>query len=199
MKIGLMGGTFNPIHNGHLIISEYVREVMDLDKVIFIPSGDPPHKESSDLLNAAIRKDMTLLATLSNSKFDVSTIEIDRKGKSYTVDTIMELREKYKEDELFFIIGSDSLFQLRTWRNFEELLSIANFIVANRPGDNHNDIYMQMKILENTYGASIKKVDTPLISISSTDIRSRIAKGFSIKYLVPESVENYIIKQDLYK
>lgn len=199
MKIGLMGGTFNPIHNGHLIISEHIRDSIGLDKIIFIPSGNPPHKASDDLLRAEIRKDLTLLAILSNPKFSLSTIEIERAGKSYTIDTIRELKKQYSEDELYFIIGADSLFELNLWKDYEELLRITNFIVVDRPGANNSEIDTIIHNLQKNYGAIIKRVDIPLIEISSTDIRNRIKKGLSIKYLVPDKVEEFIINEGLYK
>ena len=199
MKIGLIGGTFNPIHHGHLILSEYVRENCQLDKVIFIPTGLPPHKSESVVKDPEIRLEMTKMAIESNQYFRVSHIETYRQGLSYTIDTIKELKILYPNDQLYFIIGADSLFELPTWKYYEKLISTTNIIVVNRPGGANNLIGAKIKEYEDEFGGNIIEVKSPLIDISSSDIRDRVKAGKSIKYLVPSNVEEYILQNSLYK
>jgi nicotinate-nucleotide adenylyltransferase len=199
MKIGLIGGTFNPIHHGHLILSEYVRENFKLDKVIFIPTGLPPHKSASVVEKPEIRLEMTKLAIEMNQFFSVSDIETYREGISYTIDTIIELKNLYPTDQLYFLIGADSLFELPTWKYYEQLISKTNIIVVNRPGGANNLIGAKIKEYEDQFGGSIIEVKSPLIDISSSDIRNRVKDGKSIKYLVPNNVEEFILQNNLYK
>lgn len=199
MKIGIMGGTFNPIHNGHLILSEYIREEANLDKIIFIPAGRPPHKKNPEVLNSNTRKEMLDLAIESNSYFEVSTLEIDKDDISYTIDTVNELKKIYPKDEIYLIIGGDSLLELEKWKDFKRLISITNFIVVDRHGSSSEEVIKKIKELNRTYNGNITRFHSPIIEISSTDIRKRIKKGLSIKYLVPEGVEEHIISKELYK
>ena len=199
MRIGLIGGTFNPIHHGHLILSEYVRENFQLDKVIFIPTGLPPHKAELAVENPEIRLEMARLGIESNCFFNVSDIETYREGISYTIDTIMELKKLHLNDQLYFIIGADSLFQLPTWKDYEKLISTTNIIVVNRPGGDNNLIEDKIKEYEDLFGGNIIEVKSPLIEISSSDIRNRVKNGKSIKYLVPQKVEEYILQKSMYK
>lgn len=198
MKIGIMGGTFDPIHMGHLIIGEYARDLLKLEKVIFIPTGVNPFKTDRDTSSSAQRVDMVKLAIESNPYFEISTIEVHREGLSYTVDTIKSLKEKYKEDDLYFIIGSDIIFQIENWKDFKELIKLCKFILFNRPGKNEIEIDNKVKELSSLYNLSFERISAPLIDISSTDIRYRVRNRQSIKYLVPEAVEDYIIKHKLY-
>ncbi len=198
MRIGLMGGTFNPIHTGHLIISEYIKEKFPLDKVIFVPSNNPPHKELEGIISASHRHNLAILATENNQDFEVSNIELERKGKSYTIDTIKEFKSLFPNDDLYFLIGGDTLFKLIEWHNIEELFQITNFIVIGRDGFSDDDILRKIKELKDKYGARIDFVDGPIIEISSTKIRENIEKSHSIKYLVPEKVEEYIYHNKLY-
>jgi nicotinate-nucleotide adenylyltransferase len=198
MKIGLMGGTFNPIHLGHLLISEYIRTNFPLDKIIFIPSGNPPHKEYDDIVSSQHRLNMVVLATQENPYFEVSKNEIERQGKSYTVDTLMEFKDIYPNDELYFIIGEDSLYNLRNWKDPEKLFCIINFIVIGRNNLEDKNMLTKISELNVKYGATIHYIDGPIIQISSTDIRNNIKNFQSIKYLVPETVEKYIIDNKLY-
>jgi nicotinate-nucleotide adenylyltransferase len=199
MKIGIMGGTFNPIHNGHLIMAEYARYSLNLDKVLFIPTGKPPHKEIEEATYLNHRLEMTVLATLSNSFFQVSSMEIERKNITYTIDTIEALREEYPRDEFYFIIGADSLFEIEKWKDYKKLLGLCNFAVVERPNFNNDKIVEKIQNLETLHNSNIVKIDSPLIEISSTEIRNRVNKEQSIKYLVPELVEDYIAKYGLYK
>ncbi|MDO5041539.1 MAG: nicotinate-nucleotide adenylyltransferase [Peptoniphilus sp.] len=196
-KYGIIGGTFDPIHYGHLMISEIIREEMGLEKVIFIPTGNPPHK--NDILSADIRFEMTNIATKSNKYFTVSDIESKKKFVSYSVDTVTEL-SRIIDGKLYFIIGSDTLFQLKTWKKFEELAKKVEFVVAMRPS------YMSTKLLELElnylsfkYQAKINVVEIPLYEISSTLIRSRLALGESVKYLIPDELIEFIEEKGLYK
>jgi nicotinate-nucleotide adenylyltransferase len=198
MKIGLMGGTFNPIHLGHLIITEFIRINLSLDKVIFIPSGNPPHKDLDEIISAKHRYNMALLAVDSNPHFQISLSEINRRGISYTVDTIREFIENFPNDELFFIIGADSLNELTKWKEFILLFKITNFIAIGRPGISKEDCLNKINELHDKYNVNIDYIDGPLIEISSTDIRQRVSKDKSIKYLVPETIEEYIKVNNLY-
>lgn len=199
MNIGIMGGTFSPIHNGHLILSEYIRQKMNLDRVIFIPTGIPPHKDVRYVLDAHIRKEMIELAIESNPYFCLSTMEIDKEGISYTIDTVTELKEIYSKDRLYMIIGADSLLSLHTWKGFEKLIRMTDFVVADRHGACDSDVLARIKDLNIRFGSNICRIDTPIIEISSTEIRNKIKEGLSIRYLVPESVEEYIIDNNLYR
>lgn len=198
MKIGLMGGTFNPIHMGHLIISEFLRITFPLDKVIFIPSGNPPHK-NNDIAESDHRIAMVKLATNSNPFFEVSSIELKRIGKSYTIDTVKKIKALYPDDELYFIIGSDSLLDLTTWKDFESLVTNINFLICGRPENTEESIIRKVEELTKKYNSNIIYIKGPLVEISSTLIRDRIKDEKSFKYLVPEKVENYIYENNLYK
>lgn len=197
-KYGIFGGSFNPIHYGHLMICEYIKEEMDLDKVIFIPTGNPPHKEID--VSAEDRYQMVKLAIASNPYFEISDIETTRVKLSYTVDTIKELKKTYKEEKLYFLIGLDSLFQLKTWKKIKDLSREIEFVVAQRPGylDEEN-IKREVEFLKESYGTKITLIKTPLYEISSTDLRQRIKEGKSLRYLIPEKVIDYIEESDFYK
>jgi len=197
-KIGIMGGTFDPIHVGHLVTAEAVRNEYGLDKVLFIPAANPPHKQNQKVTPAIHRYIMTAMATYSNPYFHVSSIELDRPGPSYTIDTIYELIDKFgPQTEIYFITGADAIQEIPTWDRIEELLGLCQFIAATRPGcvpsvDNIKEYFGELGV------SRIHRLNTPELEISSTDIRARIKSACSIKYIVPESVENYIIKEGLY-
>ncbi len=197
-KIGIMGGTFDPIHLGHLATAESVREIFQLDEILFIPAARPPHKVEKNVTPELHRLIMTFLATKSNEKFRVSPMEILRDGLSYTLETVNELHKKLGEStELFFIIGADSLRDLPTWYQSRELVSKCHFIATTRP--NVKVKFSEVKKFFGKLGKEkIHQVATPGIEISSTEIRRRVKEGLSIKYLVPEVVEEYIIKERLY-
>ena len=198
-RIGIMGGTFDPIHVGHLMTAEAVRDEFGLDKVLFIPAAVPPHKLDQQVTDARHRYLMTVLATTSNPHFDVSSIEMDRPGPSYTIDTIYELRRQYGENtDLFFITGADAIAEIPTWDRIEELLGLCQFIAATRPGflpnvDNIKEYFGELG------SARIHRLETAELEISSTNLRVRLKRGFSIKYIVPPAVEDYIYKEGLYK
>jgi nicotinate-nucleotide adenylyltransferase len=195
-KIGIMGGTFDPIHTGHLIAAETVRSEYGLEKIIFIPAGSPPHKQGFKITGALHRYIMAVMATCANPDFVVSALEQEREGISYTVDTVERLTAYYgAETKLYFIIGADMLKDLPDWKNSDRLFSLCRFVVVARPGS-AGEIN---KFTQNFRGAAtIDYLAAPGMEISSTNIRERIKTGRSIKYIVPESVENYIHKNQLY-
>ncbi len=198
-KIGISGGTFNPIHYGHLIVAEMVRDEFGLEKILFVPSGMPPHKNLRDVAGAEHRFNMVQQAVKNNPYFFESRVEVERGGYTYTIDTLKNLRQTYGKDaKLYYIIGADVLSDLLTWRNYQEVFGICEFIAVLRPGNGIEVFNRQMEYLRDTFGAVIHFIDTPLIEISSTEIRNRIRQGKSIKYLVPEAVEDYIKENRLY-
>lgn len=198
MKVGILGGTFNPIHHGHLIIAEYTREYLDFDKILFIPTGIPPHKDRFQVLNGKTRSEMVSLAIESNPRFECSNIEIDKNGTSYTIDTINLLKKKRPKEEFHLIIGGDSLLELNSWKGFEELIDSVDIIVADRYGAYGKSIIKEIDRLNKKRKKKIINLSTPIIDISSTEIRKKVQEGRSIKYLTPENVEEYIMERGLY-
>lgn len=195
-----MGGTFDPVHYGHLVAGEAARKEFNLDKVVYVPSGRPPHKQEKNITESHHRYLMTVLATTTNRYFDVSRMEIDREGHSYAVDTVAQFNEKYKgRAELYFITGGDAILEILTWKRVEDLLRQCTFIAATRPGFNLEGL--QDKLSQKLPQQLCQKIipfQVPALAISSTDIRTRIRKGDPIKYLLPENVENYIYKHRIY-
>lgn len=199
-RFGIMGGSFDPIHYGHLMLAEQIRTQFHLDKVYFVPVGNAPHKKAGQMTDKLHRYEMTVLATMTNPGFSVSRIEIDSDTVSYTINTIKKLKEQIgEEDKLYFITGADALIELETWKSYEELLGICKFIAATRPGIDRSKLELKIQDLKERYDADISITTVPALAISSTDIRSRVETGQSIRYLLPESVEHYIHKKDLYK
>ena len=197
-KYGIFGGSFNPIHYGHLMICEYIKEEMGLDKVIFIPTGNPPHKDLG--VSAEDRYEMVKLAISPNPDFEISDIETTRVNLSYTVDTIRKLKKIYKEEKLYFLIGLDSLFQLKTWKKIGDLSQEIEFVVALRPGYiDKEEINREIDFLRDNFGTRINLIKTPLYEISSTDLRDRIHEGKSLRYLIPKKVLDYIEESGFYK
>ncbi|MDD5166153.1 MAG: nicotinate-nucleotide adenylyltransferase [Candidatus Omnitrophica bacterium] len=188
MKIGILGGTFNPVHLGHLILAEEIREKLKLDKIIFVPTYLPPHKDNTDIAEARHRYTMVKLAIKSNKFFLASDIEIKRDGRSYTIDTIKEFNKKYAKDELYFVIGSDLLKYLDEWKDLNEIIKMVKFIAATRPG----------YPLQNL-PAYISTVPIRAVDISGFEIRSAVKEGRSFRYLVPDSVFKYINRERLYR
>ncbi|HAA90765.1 MAG: putative nicotinate-nucleotide adenylyltransferase [Thermoanaerobacterales bacterium 50_218] len=196
-RIGIMGGTFDPIHYGHLVTAEVARETYRLDQVIFVPSGQPPHKAPGSVSDFWHRYLMVMLAICSNPWFRVSRIEYDRGGPSYTIDTIREFKRIFGEGtELYFITGADAILEIFTWKQPEELLSSCRFIAATRPG---YDLGKLENLLGEYFSRSVSVLEVPLLSISSSELRMRVRRGLSIKYLVPDPVEIYIHHNGLYK
>jgi nicotinate-nucleotide adenylyltransferase len=201
-RIGVMGGTFDPIHNGHLVTAEEAWKQFRLDLVIFIPSGHPPHKEDRKSLDPEDRYLMTVIATASNPHFKVSRMEIDRPGPSYTIDTVREIHRVYgRNTEVLFITGADAILEILTWKEPEKVLREATFIAATRPG-------YELKKLEESLPEAEKErhetdprvlvMEIPALAISSTDIRDRVREGRAITYLVPEGVSKFIEKNGFY-
>ncbi|MDF2839438.1 MAG: nicotinate (nicotinamide) nucleotide adenylyltransferase [Clostridia bacterium] len=200
LKYAIMGGTFDPIHFGHLSAAEEVRVRLNCQKVIFIPSGKPPHKKEYEVSDSIHRYAMTLLAMSTNPNFEISDIEINRKGYTYTLDTIKQLREIYgKEVELLFITGADAVLEIETWYKVDELLKICSFAAVTRPGYDKTKLEQKLHELQSKYNGELHIVDVPGLSISSTDLRKRIMEGTSLRYLVPEAVEEYINNHGLYR
>ncbi len=196
-KVGIMGGTFDPIHLGHLVIANEVLNIFKLDEIIFIPSGNPPHKNGTKA-SSQDRYLMATLATLSNNKFTVSDIEIKNPEKSYTLNTIAELINIYTDTEFYFITGADAIINLPNWREPEKLLKLCKFIAVSRPGISKEIVEENIAAIEKNFNGNIELLQAPMLQISSTDIRNRFKNGKSAKYLLPESVEQYIIKNNLY-
>ncbi len=197
MKLGIMGGTFNPIHNAHLATAEFIRDKYNLDKVVFIPTGDPPHKKN--VLDKKHRYNMVVLSTLKNDDFFVSDYEIfSDRGQNYTIDTLRYISKTYKNEDLYFITGSDAINQMETWKDFEENFKLAKVIGAIRPGIGMLETQENVERYRELYKADIDIVYVPSLEISSTYIRSRVKGKRSIKYLVPGRVEEYIKMYDLY-
>lgn len=198
-RFAVMGGTFDPIHYGHLVTAEAVRDKFKLDKVLFVPTGNPPHKMSRATSDPEHRYLMTVLATITNPYFDVSRLEIDRTGITYTVDTIKDLRKIYGENaEIYFITGADAILEILTWYNVEELFKICCFVAATRPGFHGKDMEQKLNEIKSKYNQEIFSIEVPSLAISSTDIRDRIKNCKTIRYLLPEAVEHYIRKSNLY-
>lgn len=202
-SIAIMGGTFDPIHYGHLATAEAVLHRFNVDKIIFMPTGHSYMKENGEGEKVTPNEQrfmMTSLATVRNKNFLTSRIEIDRKGKTYTVDTIEEIRKLCGPDvHIYFITGADAIEQIMTWKNPEKLFSLCDFIAVTRPGYNKNKLYEEIGEIMGKYKSRIYYMQVPALEISSSDIRKRVAAGQPIKYLLPESVEEYIEKFGLYK
>ncbi len=199
MKIGIMGGTFDPIHYGHLYIAEYVREECHLDYIVFMPAGDTPHKDTKLITDKELRYKMTECAVHDNEYFKVSDIEIKKQGRSYTVETAKILKEKFSEDDIYFIIGADSADSIEKWHKFRELLDIAKFIVVPRSGVSVDGLRSDINRYIRDYDADMVLVSAPLYELSSTMIRDFVSLGRSIKYMTPDSVIDIIGENHLYE
>jgi len=195
MRFGIMGGTFDPIHYGHLVTAEEALQQFGLDEVVFVPTGRPWMKQHEVVSSAEDRYLMTVIATASNPRFRVSRMEVDRAGPTYTIDTLRGLkRELGPSAELFFITGADAILEIFQWKEPAELFDIAHFIAATRPG--YDIAALDARAADHP---GITVMNIPALAISSTDIRERVAKGRPIRYLVPEGVKSYVEKADLYR
>jgi nicotinate-nucleotide adenylyltransferase len=190
-RLGVMGGTFDPIHHGHLVAASEVVSQFHLDEVVFVPTGTPWQKDRRPVSPAEDRYLMTVVATMSNPQFSVSRIDIDRQGPTYTTDTLRELRALHADADLFFITGADALSQIFSWRNAEELFDLAHFIGVTRPGHTLTDPGLPE--------GGVSLVEVPALAISSTDCRLRVSRNEPVWYLVPDEVVRYIDKRKLYR
>lgn len=215
-RIGILGGTFNPVHNGHLAIARDLRERLQLQKILFIPSNLPPHKSGEAVPSAAQRYEMVRLAVSGEPSFELSDMEIKRGGRSYTIDTVKALHASDREAEFFFITGLDAFLEIKSWFKWQELLSLCAFVVISRPGYHFSDL-KKLDFMSSA-AASLEKMDKggvaetivqtgafsvylesiPLHDVSATEIRAMIQKGSSVKKILPEAVETYIIKNKIY-
>ncbi|WP_213454062.1 nicotinate-nucleotide adenylyltransferase [Rhizomonospora bruguierae] len=191
-RIGIMGGTFDPIHHGHLVAASEVADLFELDEVVFVPTGQPWQKGMDSVSSPEDRYLMTVVATASNPRFQVSRVDIDRRGPTYTVDTLRDLHAVYGADsELFFITGADALEKILSWKDPDAMFALAKFIGVTRPGFVLSD--------EHLPADTVHLVEVPAMAISSTDCRARVAAGKPVWYLVPDGVVQYIAKRNLYR
>jgi nicotinate-nucleotide adenylyltransferase len=190
MRIGVFGGTFNPIHMAHLLIAEECRDRLNLDKVLFVPCAHPPHKRNDDIAPALDRLAMVRLAIEGHRHFEVDSVELDREGPSFTKDTLAELARRHPDDEIYYIVGRDAFDEMPTWKAPEEIVKLAQLVVVNRPSDKRQS--------EDWY-EPILRVVVPDLGISAEEIRFRVRMGRSIQYWVPAGVEEYIYEKGLYQ
>jgi nicotinate-nucleotide adenylyltransferase len=190
-RIGIMGGTFDPVHHGHLVAASEVAGLFGLDEVVFVPTGEPWQKTGRDVSPAEDRYLMTVIATASNPRFSVSRVDIDRGGPTYTIDTLTDLQRQRPDADLFFITGADALSQILSWRDSERCFELAHFIGVTRPGFTLADSHLPDGV--------VSLVEVPALAISSTGCRDRVARGMPVWYLVPDGVVQYIEKRGLYR
>jgi nicotinate-nucleotide adenylyltransferase len=193
-----MGGTFDPIHFGHLVAAEEALVQFNLDRVVFMPTGQPAFKSGEKVTSPEHRYLMTVIATAANADFEVSRMEIDRPGLTYTVDTLVALREQHgAQTELFFITGADAVWEILSWKDAETVAGLCTFIAATRPGYDLAGALEQHRRVSSEF--RLEHIEVPALAISSTDIRNRVAQRRPIRYLVPEAVSAYIAKYGLYR
>ena len=196
-RLGIMGGTFDPIHYGHLVTAEQAREALELDLVLFMPAGVPAFKQGKRVTDAEDRYAMTVLATAANPAFDASRFEIDRDGVTYTIDTLRALRANYPDNvKLFFITGADAILDLVTWHDAAAMAELATFIAATRPG--YDIEQARQRVAASGVPFDVRYIEIPALAISSTNIRARVSAKKSVRYLTSESVIGYIRKNGLY-
>lgn len=197
--IGIMGGTFDPIHYGHLRAAEEVRQGFGLERVVFVPSGRPPHKPISEVTPPEHRYLMAQLATADHPHFEVSRMEIDRDGPSYTLDTLKALRQVYGEEkDIYFITGLDAVLETPTWKSFTELFELADFIAVTRPGYDLSALISLKQVLGETLFKKIHPFPVTLLAIASSEIRRKLRERESVRYLIPDAVASYAEKERLY-
>ena len=190
-RVGIMGGTFDPIHHGHLVAASEVQSVFDLDEVVFVPTGQPWQKDDRQVSPAELRYLMTVVATASNPRFTVSRVDVDRPGATYTIDTLRALHETWADAELFFITGADALAQILSWKAVDELFELAQFVGVNRPGHELSG--------DGLPAERVSLMEVPAMAISSTACRQRVRAGEPVWYLVPDGVVQFIAKYRLYR
>lgn len=197
--LGILGGTFDPIHYGHLVAAEYAAYGFHLDRVIFVPAAQPPHKDAQGVLSAEHRLAMVKLAIADNPAFELSSLEIDRSGVSYTVDTIETLSQTYPDTDIYFIMGMDSIYILDTWKDIERLVAMCRFIVVTRPAYQLDRSEPALQKVPETFWNQADFLEVPAVDISSTNLRCRVRQGQPIRYLLPPAVEQYIYNNSLYQ
>lgn len=197
MNICIMGGTFNPIHNAHLLLAELAEEEFRIDRMLFMPSGNPPHKRNKHIIPSQYRADMVRLAIADNPGFEFCDYEINKKGYSYTAETLEYFKKKYPDDKLFFIIGGDSLSAFETWYMPDKILELAAILVFERRGY-CGDTQKAVDSLKQKYNAQIYLIHAPMFDISSSIVRERLAEGKTVKYMVHDKVIDYIKENSLY-
>ena len=197
-RLGVMGGTFDPIHHGHLVAASEVADLFGLDEVVFVPTGQPWQKQGRSVTAAEDRYLMTVIATASNPRFSVSRVDIDRGGATYTKDTLRDLKAADPDAELYFITGADALGSILSWQNWEEMFSLARFIGVSRPGFELDSKHITEAMSE-LPAEALTLVEIPALAISSTDCRNRAAQSRPIWYLVPDGVVQYVAKRALYR
>ncbi|WP_233496073.1 nicotinate-nucleotide adenylyltransferase [Geodermatophilus sp. TF02-6] len=190
-RVGVMGGTFDPVHHGHLVAASEVAVLFGLDEVVFVPTGQPWQKSDRDVAPAEDRYLMTVIATASNPRFSVSRVDIDRGGPTYTIDTLTDLQRQRPGDEMFFITGADALSQILSWRDSDRFFELAHFIGVTRPGFDLGAAHLPDGV--------VSLVEVPALAISSSDCRERVGRGMPVWYLVPDGVVQYIEKRGLYR
>lgn len=199
-RLGVLGGTFDPIHFGHLVAAEAAAEVLDLDRVLFVPCGRPPHRPAGQTTPAEHRYLMTVLATAGNPRFRVSRMELDRPGPSYTVDTLEELRAELGPDvALIFIVGADAFLGMDRWKDRERILELAEVAVVSRPGWNDGAVEARLQAMPAHLAARVRHLDIDPLNISARELRRRLSQGRSVRYLLPQQVLDYIQQHGLYR
>jgi nicotinate-nucleotide adenylyltransferase len=188
-RVGIMGGTFDPIHHGHLVAASEVQQNYDLDEVIFVPTGSPWMKRGVSA--GEYRYEMTVIATASNPRFTVSRVDLERNGPTYTIDTLREIRAQRPDAELYFISGADAIAQILDWKDHDELWELAKFVAVSRPG--------HALSIRGLPEHSVSSMEVPALAISSSDCRDRVNRGYPVWYLVPDGVVQYISKHHLYR
>ncbi|UGT60468.1 nicotinate-nucleotide adenylyltransferase [Nocardia asteroides] len=196
-RLGVMGGTFDPIHHGHLVAASEVAHRFDLDEVVFVPTGQPWQKADKKVSAAEDRYLMTVIATASNPRFSVSRADIDRGKMTYTVDTLREMRDRFPDAELYFITGADALANILTWQDWAELFELAKFVGVSRPGYELNADHLA-EYLRDMPADAVTMIEVPALAISSSECRRRAAENRPVWYLVPDGVVQYISKRHLY-
>ncbi|MBH0023894.1 nicotinate-nucleotide adenylyltransferase [Salinibacterium sp. NSLL150] len=188
-RIGIMGGTFDPIHNGHLVAASEAQLQFDLDQVVFVPTGKPWMKDT--VTSGEHRYLMTVIATAANPGFNVSRVDLEREGATYTIDTLRDMRKTYPDADLFFITGADAVAQIMEWKDVDEVWTLAHFIAVSRPG--------HALTISGLPEQGVSSLEVPALAISSTDCRNRVSRGYPVWYLVPDGVVQYIAKHHLYR
>ncbi|HWT74226.1 MAG TPA: nicotinate-nucleotide adenylyltransferase [Mobilitalea sp.] len=198
-KVGIMGGTFNPIHFGHLFLAENAYEQLGLDKILFMPSKNPPHKQKPEEVTQKQRVDMLQLAIQDNPHFELSTLELDREGMTYTADTLTLLTSQNLDTQYYFIVGADSLLYMQDWKDPQRIFDHCIVVAACRDQVDKKQLYQQAELLEKTFHANITMIEMPVIQIASRVIRERLEKKQSVRYHIPDAVNEYIMKNGLYQ